>query len=314
MSNLQILKSRIKSINIILKATNAVKIITNIKLAKLKNITKIIAQNFANQIKVVNALASYIIQEKINETNILNINSNMQKIAILIFSDKGLCGGYNTQLNKFFCNHLKNIDHVSYDKVFVIGNKGKKYTKQWEKVKEIIYFSASDVNISKIVKQCDNFSLCDIFANEYQTILEQKPKLFSISNNILDIGTKEFNRINNESNLDADHNLTKDKKNKNILLEEAFIKTLGKANILVEYCDLKLDQFYLNIIQNYLTNKLNVVFAQARLSEESNRLVMMDASIKNAEELLSTLTIDMNKKRQNSITNQIIEINAASSN
>ena len=83
MSNLQILKSRIKSINVILKATNAVKTITNIKLSQLKNNIKNYNVKFDNSLNILKMFANYIRQENINENYLLKDNNN-NKIAFFI--------------------------------------------------------------------------------------------------------------------------------------------------------------------------------------------------------------------------------------
>ncbi|MFO1130254.1 MAG: F0F1 ATP synthase subunit gamma [Rickettsiales bacterium] len=335
MSNLQILKSRIKSINVILKATNAVKTITNIKLSQLKNNIKHYNLKFKNSLNILKMFANYLEQENINENFLLKDNNN-NKIAILIFSDKGLCGGYNAQLNKFFLQHIqtKNLQNLEkqdiekqdiekqnnkqnnnkklYNKIIIIGNKGKKYTKQYNFADKIFYYPITKLNLNSILDLCKNLTFCDLFFNKYNTILDQKPSFFSISNNILNIAIQE-NILSNLQNDNNNIHINKSQINniQSNLKNDFNVNSITKQYITVEYKNENLYSFQQDILENYLINKLNNVIMNSRLSEECARLVMMDASIKNAEDLSNNLTLQMNKKRQNNITNQIMEINAS---
>ncbi|MEG1859133.1 MAG: FoF1 ATP synthase subunit gamma, partial [Christensenellaceae bacterium] len=58
----------------------------------------------------------------------------------------------------------------------------------------------------------------------------------------------------------------------------------------------------------YIIGVLYGALVQAFASENSARMVAMDSSSKNADDMLSKLNIELNRARQQSITREISEI------
>mmetsp|Transcript_70624 Transcript_70624/g.169229 ORF Transcript_70624/g.169229 Transcript_70624/m.169229 type:complete len:464 (-) Transcript_70624:9-1400(-) len=61
----------------------------------------------------------------------------------------------------------------------------------------------------------------------------------------------------------------------------------------------------------YLDSQILAMLREAYASELAARMTAMKAATENAEKALTTLTLEMNKKRQASITQELLEINAA---
>ncbi|MDD7543079.1 MAG: ATP synthase F1 subunit gamma [Peptoniphilaceae bacterium] len=66
-----------------------------------------------------------------------------------------------------------------------------------------------------------------------------------------------------------------------------------------------------NIIPSYLTGYIYSALVDSFFSEQSDRMMAMDASNENAQKLLDQLGLDYNHVRQDSITQEITEISAA---
>ena len=62
------------------------------------------------------------------------------------------------------------------------------------------------------------------------------------------------------------------------------------------------------IVPMYLTNIAYQALLEAQASELSSRMSAMSAATNNAQEMISTLTIDYNKARQAKITQEITEV------
>ena len=62
------------------------------------------------------------------------------------------------------------------------------------------------------------------------------------------------------------------------------------------------------ILPRYLNSKMYITLAEAFTAEHSARMVAMSAASDNCEDLIRTLTLDMNKARQASITKELLEI------
>ncbi|MFH1739868.1 MAG: ATP synthase F1 subunit gamma [bacterium] len=63
-----------------------------------------------------------------------------------------------------------------------------------------------------------------------------------------------------------------------------------------------------NILPRYLNSKMYITLAETFTAEHSARMVAMGTANDNCEELLDTLTLDLNKARQASITKELLEI------
>lgn len=63
-----------------------------------------------------------------------------------------------------------------------------------------------------------------------------------------------------------------------------------------------------NVYQLYLQSVFHFALLSSRAAEESSRVVAMDNATKNSQELARSLTIKMNKIRQETITRELIEI------
>ena len=62
------------------------------------------------------------------------------------------------------------------------------------------------------------------------------------------------------------------------------------------------------IVPMYITNSIYQALLEANASELASRMTAMSAASNNAEEMISTLTVDYNKARQWAITQELVEI------
>ena len=62
------------------------------------------------------------------------------------------------------------------------------------------------------------------------------------------------------------------------------------------------------IVPMYITNIIYQAFLEAQASELSSRMTAMSAATNNAQEMISTLTVEYNKERQAKITGEITEV------
>jgi F-type H+-transporting ATPase subunit gamma len=70
------------------------------------------------------------------------------------------------------------------------------------------------------------------------------------------------------------------------------------------------EDIYQRIIPYFFYTKLQSHLLESYASELASRMIAMKSAAKNAEEMIDTLTLVMNKNRQLSITNEILEITA----
>ena len=63
-----------------------------------------------------------------------------------------------------------------------------------------------------------------------------------------------------------------------------------------------------NVINLYISGKINYGLLQNKASEEGARMTAMDNATKNAGELVDKLTLKLNRSRQAKITTELTEI------
>ena len=62
------------------------------------------------------------------------------------------------------------------------------------------------------------------------------------------------------------------------------------------------------LVPMYITNSIYQALLEANASELASRMTAMSAASNNAEEMITSLTIDYNKARQAAITQELVEI------
>jgi F-type H+-transporting ATPase subunit gamma len=62
------------------------------------------------------------------------------------------------------------------------------------------------------------------------------------------------------------------------------------------------------VVPMFITNSIYQALLEANASELASRMTAMSAASNNAEEMITTLTIDYNKARQAAITQELVEI------
>jgi F-type H+-transporting ATPase subunit gamma len=68
------------------------------------------------------------------------------------------------------------------------------------------------------------------------------------------------------------------------------------------------EEIFAHLVPRYLETEIFRILLESAAAEHAARMTAMDAATTNAGELITELTLDMNRIRQASITKEIIEI------
>lgn len=281
MANLLDIRRRIKSVKNTQQITKAMKMVSAAKLKRAQN-RVINARPFANKMSEVLSELAAQTTEEFNHP-LLDARGDERYLVILVTADKGLCGAFNANLLKatqaFFKEHAnKKIELVT------IGRKGRDfYRRRREIVGEYVgltgkgrveFEEALDV-ARNIVKRFTNDEEMDkvflIFA-EFKSVLSQRivvEQLLPISR-----ATAE------EQPAEA----------KDYIFEQP------PAEI------------FSHLLPRLVETQIFRALLESIASEQGARMTAMDSASKNAGELISSLTLNMNRVRQAAITREIIEI------
>ena len=281
MANLLDIRRRIRSVKNTQQITKAMKMVSAAKLKRAQN-RVINARPFANKMSEVLSELAAQTTEEFNHP-LLDARGDERYLVILVTADKGLCGAFNANLLKatqaFFKEHAnKKIELVT------IGRKGRDfYRRRREIVGEYVgltgkgrveFEEALDV-ARNIVKRFTNDEEMDkvflIFA-EFKSVLSQRivvEQLLPISR-----ATAE------EQPAEA----------KDYIFEQS------PAEI------------FSHLLPRLVETQIFRALLESIASEQGARMTAMDSASKNAGELISSLTLNMNRVRQAAITREIIEI------
>lgn len=265
------IKSRIKSVDTTKKITRAMELMANVKLQKQMN------QLHKNRtyFNTLHETMSRILTSGIDiENSFLTKKNNKKKLVFVFCSDIGLCGGYNSNLIKYF-----EVNYSKEDELIVVGSSKYKYFKENYNVSnELIYSDEVTYNELKIkadyainkYKNNDIGEIDVVYTNFVNNVTFNPTSMI-----VLPCNKEEFTTINN---------------NQELLLEP-------NANDILN-----------QLIPMYAENFVYAKFLEAKTSEQGARRFAMQNATDNAEELTEELLLAYNQARQAAITQEINEI------
>jgi F-type H+-transporting ATPase subunit gamma len=277
--SMKAVKLRIKSVQSTMQITKAMQLVAASKLRK--------AKERADQSK------PYLETMLATLTDIANGNTDFRSIFtksgendrwlyVVIAGDRGLAGGYNSNLFKFVEAEIKDKSNVT---VLPIGKKSVEFFKH----RKIDVFTEEYAEVAKItISDCFQIAklICGSYGGggfghvflcytDFVSMLSQVPTATSL------LPLSDLSSEKKES----------DGKPKELILYEPDSETVFDA-IVPEY------------LAGILYTSINVSYA----SELAARRTAMEAATDNAEEMIETLSLYYNRARQASITQEITEI------
>ncbi len=285
MPSLKDIRSRIDSTKNTQKITSALKLVSAAKLRRAQhNIV-----NLRPYAKSLLTLIADIAETQKVQHKLLQQNENPKTaLYVVIASDRGLCGSFNSNIAKFTEKVLKEKKD-SYEKMdfIFVGRKVKEYFGRRD-VQPIDYITGLDKDISYEMAADVANRVIDFFKegaydeiqivyNEFKSAISQEV----VCERLLPIDTSEVNSFDQ----DADGRFAKDlifEPSPEEIIEELLVKHFA--------------------VQVYRCMSESVA------SEHGARMTSMENSTKNAGELIKDLTTTYNKLRQASITKELIEI------
>ena len=278
MANLKEIRNRISSVSSTMQITSAMKMVSA---AKLKKATDAISQMrpYSDKLtELIQNLSSSF--ESNNDNPYIKIRPVKKVLLVAITSNRGLCGGFNSNIIKAVNKICDKNRHQKFD-ILSIGKKG---TDLLSKKYNVI--SSHDEVFNKL-----NFENCSPIADLIMnTFLKEEYDYIELV----------YNRFKNAAT--------------QILITESYLPIIPKSNS----TDKKTTVDYIyepsqkNIINELLPKALKIQLLKSLkdsfASEHGARMTAMHKATDNAEELRDQLKLTYNQARQASITNEILEI------
>lgn len=279
MATIKDLKVKIRSTKSTLKITQAMKLVSAAKLNKAQNSIQN-ARPYANELDLTIKTVSALCEDY--RHNFLEGNNSNKTLVLVLSANKGLCGGYNSQLAKKVRNFAKQSGEEL--EFCFIGKKVRDLVKKEVDEKEFYTFKTSDPTFEDIRKVGDDLSSL-FLSGEYGKVL--------IAYNIF------HSAINFEPTIKQVLPMSLDENEK-----EAFKKQYP--------FDFKYDPSAKEILDTLIPEAYVSSLWTAQLdslaAEHGSRMTAMDSAVGNCKDAIRSTTIKMNKLRQAAITTELIEV------
>ncbi len=293
MANLRDIRRRIKSVKNTAQITRAMQLVAAAKMKKAQD-QALAGREYADQLNQV--LVN--LKENVDEEShpLLEKREGNKTLTLVISTDKGLCGGLNTNLLKLV--RSEDNGNTTYATV------GKKLRLQLEKTGEPIKadfvvddplaFSEARPIAKFLTDQFlegdfDKIKVC--FTNFVSTIsqLPHVSQLLPIDATTL-AEKRDYEGVGKDEIQETDHS-----------------SALSKDYEFEPSPEVVLD----TLLPQYINFQIYQMILEARASEHSARMVSMKSATDNANNMIDDLTLDYNKLRQAAITAELLEITTA---
>jgi len=284
MATLDDLKKRIVSVKSTQKITKAMKMVAAAKLKRAQENAEN-GRPYAEKMNNIILNLTSGISDKENAPRLLFGSGNEKvHLCIVLTSDRGLCGGFNTSIIKKAKAYFEKIlNEGKALKIITVGSKGYDQLKRHykdiiiEKIsfkdsKTINYLDAEKVG-KMIIENFEEleFDVCTIFYNKFKNVITQIPQ----EQQIIPLKTTEVEEDSSEDNYEFEPDE---------------------------------DEILSNLLPKNISTQIFKAMLENSASEQGSRMSAMDNATRNAGEMVDKLTIEYNRSRQAAITKELIEI------
>ena len=277
MPSLLDIRRRIRSVKNTQQLTKAMKTVSAAKLRRAQE-RVLSARPYANQLKhVLSNLAGRI--ENIAHP-LLEVRPEKRILLLVVTADRGLCGGFNTNLLKAASNFLR--QHRDKEvQLYTAGKKGRDFFRRrnLNLVGEYTnFFSKLNVAHAKDIAQqlTERYTNAEIDAvylayNEFKSVIQQR----IVVEKLLPLGSDDVQAT--QAGLDY-------------IFEQPP------------------QEIFNRLLPRYVEIEVYRALLESAASEHGARMAAMDTASRNAGDMIESLTLNMNRVRQAAITREIIEV------
>lgn len=277
MASMRDIKRRRGSIQSTQQITKAMKLVSTVKLQKAKTHAENARPYFDHMYATMNS----ILAKSGNIDHPYLVKKEGKKGIIVITSNRGLAGGYNSNISKLVTGSGMDKEDVV---LYVIGKKGKEFldkrgyeiAQDYSEVMDEPLFSDAMEISRQILEDYTEGKIAEIYLayTVFKNTVSHIPTLMKVMP---------------------------------VEAEESSAEDAGKAQAMMNY-EPEESEVLEMIIPKYVTSLLYGALVQAQASENGARMQAMDSATSNAEEMIQDLSLKYNRARQGSITQELTEI------
>ncbi|HIK27069.1 MAG: F0F1 ATP synthase subunit gamma [Oscillatoriaceae bacterium SKW80] len=307
MANLKAIRDRIQSVKNTKKITEAMRLVAAAKVRRAQE-QVIATRPFADRL----AQVLYGLQARLRFEDLdlpLLKKREVRCVGLLVISgDRGLCGGYNSNIIKRAETRAKEIKAEGLDYKFVlVGRKAIQYFQRRNQPIDATYNGLEQIPTAAEASQIAD-ELLSLFLSEsvdrveliytkFVSLISSRP----VVQTLLPLDPQGLETTDDEIFRLTTRGGTFQVEREKITTE---VKSLPRDMIFEQDPAQILDA----LLPLYLNNQLLRALQEAAASELAARMTAMSNASDNAKELISTLTLTYNKARQAAITQEILEV------
>ena len=291
------IKRRIKSVNSTKQITHAMELVSSAKLRRLRQKADARRAYTTYVIESMHKIAANI-QNPVHP--LLKENESNKDLYIVIAADKGLAGGFNSNLLKFAVQEMQDSENAA---VVALGLEALEFFKRTDI--EIInsYTGKSEHPTPEFGREVGKYAT-DLFKqgevanvyivfNRFMSVISQKPSIVKL---LPLAGDDLLNKIDevDSSNLEGNDTKSDDKPN---IDTQPLMSYEPNTDELLDY-----------LIPRYIDNAIYGACLETSAGEQAARRMAMENATDNAQEMIDGLTLKYNRARQGAITQELTEI------
>lgn len=280
MPTLRDIKRRITAVRNTKQITKAMKMIAAAKLRKSQS-RMLDMRPYADK---MNSVIASLSSEGESQHPLITPRQRKTVEIVVITSDKGLCGAFNSNILKGAVNFISEHEKEGFNiSISAIGKKASDYFKRrnitmrksWTGLSgKIVYSDINEIS-SDIIENYINEKIDEVFIiyNEFKTVMAQKISVVK-------------------------------------LLPMADIEASGEAEGMSAsfIYEPSREEIFNQLLPKNMEIQVFRAMLESQASEEAARMIAMENATKNADEMIDKLTLQYNKARQASITEELMDI------
>ena len=271
------IKRRKESVQSTQQITKAMKLVATVKLQKARGKAESNKPYFNMLYETISSILA--MTKNVDHTYLQESKSN-KKAVIAITSNRGLAGGYNSNIIKTVLGAGFSTEDTY---IYAVGKKGIEgltrkgysiYKDYSEVINEPLFSDATEIT-KQLLTQFSQGEIGEIYVayTNFKNTVSQEPKLVKL----LPISAEDFSGKENEEKLLMNFEPSPE-----------------------EVLDM--------VVPKYMSNIIFGALLEAVASENGARMQAMDSATNNAEDMISSLSLKYNRARQGAITQELTEI------
>jgi F-type H+-transporting ATPase subunit gamma len=283
MATLRDIRKRLKAIQSTKKITAAMKMVAAAKMRKVQD-RMLNFRPYASRMGTVLTDLAKVAEREIHPLLALRLKKKVE--VVVITSDKGLCGAFNTNILKAANNYINGLKKEGIELTLsVVGRKARDFFKRrnipmrnaWIGLSGRISYTNAQETAGNLIEGYtgEAFDEVVVIYNEFKSMIAQKVTIMKL----LPVGVIEGEEGQKETSMTAD-----------------YLYEPSRAAI------------FERLLPKYIEIQIYRALLESSASEEAARMAAMENATKNCSELIVKITLLANKVRQAAITGELMDI------